>query len=360
MGYLNNFYFVLEGAHLFRIPNHNILTRVKGYTLPPCGERECPREYLVGIDETIEEALEIITRNLKQSHRVPPLAIVRMYRGGKTTILKLLYEYFDLDNKNFLPIIISFNGNFERRTDESPINALIRMIACQFIDVTEFDMSNKFSCSEKDLIDFIRVTAKDLSVILFIDELNRLGAPVDALVSSFLKNYFLDIDGRYLVFPSHIVMNIYPGIVPSEPSKASPYYFECGGSDRSVEMIHMPRSTNKEKLRGMSPYCSALTDCQISLCAGIPSLVYTCLIPGEVRPREKVKKVFSGDYNFNNMISTADNRDKIICTFLSELRTGKRESSNLPHCFDGFADHMLEPEKKLDSFGKIVMENTII
>ena len=109
-----------------------------------------------------------------------------MYRGGKKTILKLLYEYFE-ENKelNVLPIIISINQKLVLRKNENDLMGLIRLIATQFIIIKEWDNSNNFSCSEKDLLEYIDKISHGRSVVLFIDELNKFGVPVDSQISEF-------------------------------------------------------------------------------------------------------------------------------------------------------------------------------
>ena len=41
------------------------------------------------------------------------------------------------------------------------------------------------------------------NVVLLIDELNSLGAPVDGDAAKILREMFLDRSGRFLVFSSH-------------------------------------------------------------------------------------------------------------------------------------------------------------
>ena len=59
-------------------------------------------------------------------------------------------------------------------------------------------------------MDHIERTAAGKPVVLLIDELNILskGEPLDATVSQFLKTNFLDQKDRYLVFTSHILMDL--------------------------------------------------------------------------------------------------------------------------------------------------------
>lgn len=311
---------------MVQIPKDQRWERNKGYPLTSYLEVECPRNRLVGVEETIQEAIAIIQKNIPNDHRVPPLALVRMYRGGKTTVLKLLYEYFENNDLNVLPIIISLNGEFKERKDENPINALIRIIACQFINITPHDIADNYICSQKDLLEYINLIANGRSVVLLIDELDKLSVPVDPEVSNFLKKHFLDENGRYLVFTSHVALDIDPvkSIKPQQVVNslvAKDYLYQssiAGGSDRSLEIIHMPRSTNKDLLRNMSAACAALTDVEITLYGGLPSLLLITKTRGEVQSMQKLSNTLTKDNNFLLLIKNENEKNEILCTFLKE------------------------------------------
>ena len=305
---------------MIQIPIGLSWTRNKGYPLPNYPEIECPKEYLVGVDKTVEEAITIIQNNLSRVHRVPPLALIRMSRGGKTTILKL-YEYFEGNESDFLPIIISLNGDFKERTDENSIAALIRIIACQFVDIIPQKIGDNYVCNEQDLLDYIDGISTGRSVILFIDELNKLRLPLDPEVSNFLKKNFLDRLGRYLVFTSHVVLDIDPSKYdqPVNSIRANDYMYQSSsGSNRPIEIVHMPRSTDKDKLRAMSSQCSAVTSVEITLYGGLPSLLFIKKNRSETTPLQKLSSTLMKNNNFLLSIANESNKREILHKFLIE------------------------------------------
>ena len=85
---------------------------------------ECPKDKLVDIDDAFKAAMAIVEKQTplrgSSSTRIPPLVFSRLARGGKTTLLRLLFDELKHDEKKrYAPIIIDFNGDFERRKDES-------------------------------------------------------------------------------------------------------------------------------------------------------------------------------------------------------------------------------------------------
>ena len=72
---------------LVGIPKDIPWKRDKGYPLPTDTSFECPRDRLVGVENVVNEAVGIIKEHLPAQTRVPPLALFRLYRGGKTTVV---------------------------------------------------------------------------------------------------------------------------------------------------------------------------------------------------------------------------------------------------------------------------------
>lgn len=60
----------------------------------------------------------------------------------------------------------------------------------------------QFQCEANDLLHHLQdIYNQGRTVVLLIDELDRLGRPIDAV--SFLIKHSLDKQGRYLIFSSH-------------------------------------------------------------------------------------------------------------------------------------------------------------
>jgi hypothetical protein len=145
----------------------------------------------------------------------------------------------------FVPIIISFNGFFRLQNDETPINALLRLIAIQFLEPLTADESVLVTCNKNALLKYISEKTVGMKVVLLIDELDVLGTPVDVEVSFFLKREFLDKANRYLVFTSRVPLNLdakfdrYLGITTMPPSTRGFFsvLFGCCNSSTNVKCV---------------------------------------------------------------------------------------------------------------------------
>jgi hypothetical protein len=106
------------------------------------GPAACPQNSLIGVDEVLKSAIQIIERELPRitdaagSYRVPPMIISRLARGGKTTTLCLLFD--ELQRLEMRPILITFNtAYFQLRDGESQCQAILRLIASQLVNIGE-------------------------------------------------------------------------------------------------------------------------------------------------------------------------------------------------------------------------------
>eukprot|EP01036_Dinobryon_divergens_P036047 gene36047-46842_t len=129
--------------------------------------------------------------------RLKPLVYARLSRGGKTTFL--IYLFAALRNRGCAPVLITFSGYFTRGVAESQLEALIRLLsAAMMTKINPLDFNSNYS--------FKGMAA------LWITSRERLqgnrGEPLDAAVAQFLKRFFLDQKDRYLVFTSHILMDL--------------------------------------------------------------------------------------------------------------------------------------------------------
>jgi hypothetical protein len=138
--------------------------------------------------------------------RVPPLALIRCSRGGKTRALLELAAAFRKQRPKVAVIFVSFNNDtsVDEWELEEPVNALWRRIAFAALDITSPTKQDwkKFantSVTSEDIMQWLGQTP----CLLLIDELNLLNCGKD--VAEFLKDHFLSPVGRYFVFSSHVV-----------------------------------------------------------------------------------------------------------------------------------------------------------
>ena len=143
-------------------------------------------QHLVAIDESVESAMRTISFESQRSYadvgayRVPPLVLSRLGRGGKTTMLYLLFNKLK-ETVRFLPIYISFNAGFQRLPGEKDADAILRLIAVQFIDLpaNTKPLSYNFRFTSDAVLEHIGTSAEGRTVVLLIDELNSLRRPID-------------------------------------------------------------------------------------------------------------------------------------------------------------------------------------
>jgi hypothetical protein len=292
----------------------------------PVDANECSRERLVNVTDIVNNSVKIISANAMQTFRVQPLLFSRLPRGGKTTILKLIFEELSAKREEYLPIIVSANGNFALRPQEAPHQGLIRLIAEQFIELPASVSlgRNRLKCSAEDLKNYIDSIAESRKVVLLIDELNQLGAPIDPLTSSYIKSCWLDRENYYLVYTSHIPLQIDMGASSHMHSPSS----------RSVEFVELPRCKDIGILSGM-PGCEGVTPLIVSLYAGIPSLIYNQM--GHINPSIEVRFDTKVSY-LPPSTSSKENQLPMLKDFLRECMSGEI----LPQlqCFACFADYI--------------------
>ena len=120
----------------------------------PCSDIEptyaqCP--VMVDMDEPLRIALETIEEMCPLTVRTPPAVISRLYRGGKTTLLRRIFASL-VNNSTYYPIIVSLNGDFALKRNESNLDGLLRAIASQLVVKKKSELE-KFVCSETDFCD---------------------------------------------------------------------------------------------------------------------------------------------------------------------------------------------------------------
>lgn len=224
-------------------------------------------ENLIDVDESVNQGVSIVKELVGTTFRCPPLMISRLGRGGKTTLLYLLFNA--LKQSGMMPIYINFNAHFYKYPNESQKQAILRMIALQLCDL---ERKEKFIYQVDDdaFIEYFDNISHGKQAILLIDEINMLsmGRPLESSAASFLKKHFLDRANRYLVYTTHLPLNVESTLDKTLGSTNSP------PSPRSLRVIHLPESTDLVKLRSMSVNCQALTSTEVAIYGAIPSLIY--------------------------------------------------------------------------------------
>lgn len=273
----------------------------------------CPREKLVDFFPGIAEAVAIVVdcadqeSNDSGGNRVMPLVNARLPGGGKTTFLMYLFD--ELRANGYAPVLISFNAPFVIMPHETQLQALVRALCTAMTDVEPAD-SHRFSFPDEDaLLEHITTTAGGCPVVLLIDELNILsgGMPLDAKASQFLKRYFLDKKGHYLVFTSHIPYTLDGAHIPANPW--------------GYLTVHQPQSTDVSVLRVMSDDCEAITPAQIAIYGGIPSLLFTLMSGRAISPSTQLR---------DQGISVEPAHEfHVLQKFISEVLTGRTNHRQL-------------------------------
>jgi hypothetical protein len=276
------------------------------------GRSQCPPKYLVGMEGIIQQAIEIVKQGLLDvtsvTHRVAPLAMLRLSRGGKSTFLAYLFDAlkdFVLEDQKVNVMVISFNGfgNFKPEDGETQTNAIIRNIVGQLVD-SSVDQT-KIRCTAVALDEHIG----DFPFVLLIDELNRLNDPLDRNAAHLLQDLFLRKKNRYLVFTSHYRMNIDPLASNGIESE----------SDPGVETIVHPVFTDLSILRKM-PRCESINAATVALYGGIPSLIYSVRALNELNPKVRFENAGLGAQLLNDGVDMSS----LLSQFVKAVITGVR------------------------------------
>ena len=232
--------------------------------------------------ETIEEAVKLILNYTHASGglqvRIPPLVYASLARGGKSTFLILLFDRLKVEG--FAPIFISFLSRVVR-PGETASQMLNRYIALQMCDPVSGECAANAVVDELELYAHIDRTSEGRGVILLIDELNKLGLPLDAVAAQSLKDYWLDRSNRFMVFTSHVPLDLdassQTGVVARSPRASSVLSSGPGpSSSRTIVTVKHPRCLDPGTLSEMFlPSLVSVTPAEVSLYGGIPSLVYS-------------------------------------------------------------------------------------
>lgn len=184
----------------------------------------CDKEWLKGVLNTIDAFLPC--REFNNGLRIPPLAISRCSRGGKTRALHEIALEVQRQTKravdHVVPVnvlMVSFNGNItpiKPAEKRAPLFALTRRIAFALSNIEKtaetFDrMFHPLNITEEQ----VRRWLGNHSWLLLIDELNNLDlvneqeTVENVELAQFLKSHFLVKPGRYFVFSTHEISTGY-------------------------------------------------------------------------------------------------------------------------------------------------------
>jgi hypothetical protein len=240
---------------------------------------------LINMKPTVDAALDIIECECPKSsyhesadYRKPPLMLSRLGRGGKTTSLASIFQ--EVKNRGTMqPIYITFNANFYPRKDETALQALLRLIATELID-DSVDKQDVL-CDKKALKTYLARSKKP--IVLFIDELNRLGVPIDNDCAGFLREEFLDLPNRYLVYSTHLLMSLdITQTLGSAVRTGEP-------SGRKVQILNLPTSFDPTQYRPVFPQSPPSLQ-ELCLHLGIPALIWSTRASQEFSPGRRFEK----------------------------------------------------------------------
>jgi hypothetical protein len=157
------------------------------------------------------------------------------------------------------------------------------------------------------------VKSPERKLVLLIDELNMLGKPLDHDASAFLKKVFLDPVNRYLVYTTHVPLDI------NEHSLG-------GISNREGVTIDLPISTDPKELQKMFQQgTNVVYKSDVVFYLGIPALIFS------------MKR---GDFN-------ADVRVQ-MCLDLMRDKYGQFNDLGISELLKSFLDLFLSGSKGLD------------
>jgi hypothetical protein len=135
------------------------------------------------------------------------------------------------------------------------------------VESTNTDTDYLFQCDLPDLLHRLNeINGKGKTIILLIDELNKMGVPLDPDTSSFLTKTFLDKKGRYLIFSSHVQFYVDDSV--DTPGAANNMLSSPSGRTMTLPL---PFCTDRHVLENMLEGRS-VTDLKTTLSVGIPSL----------------------------------------------------------------------------------------
>jgi hypothetical protein len=314
---------------------------------------ENPSKYLIDIPRVLHESMAVIDQQMQKqpdeagSIRRDPLVFSRLARGGKTTVLMTLFDA--LKENGYVVMIVSFNGasGFIRQPHERAEEAIMRQIVSQLIDRSAFteDELQHLQCSEKVFDTFLDQqtrygSSSQVPLIMLIDELNILGAPLSSTASKLLQRLFLR-KNRYLVFSTHIPFTL---STEEELSPVDKKSIISVSSSTDMKVVQMPECNDLSELRKMES-CTALTGHEATIYGGIPALIFSALKNPNFRGARFDQAMKKFIQEFPATTTDDDLLYSLLKRFLQELFDGARNHGEPPlRFFDQFSS-IPEPDK---------------
>jgi hypothetical protein len=274
---------------------------------------------LVSLQPTLDECMAAIRDQgeVKSSDvtRKPPICLSRLARGGKTTALSELRTR--LANEGFLPIFISFNGNFRKFRHETDSEAILRLIAVQLVREDYNNQHIRVEASElKEYLTALQLES-GRRVVTLIDELNSLAFPPDEDAAFLLRDLFLDPRGRFLVFSTHRPMYLDArAYIGGETAPAS---------GRGVVFVEMPECTDLPTLQSIALCCRNITNTEMIMYGGIPALLYSFKSSAFSRTTLAAKfDIMSVSQRWHEIIGTSSR--EYLASFSMTVLDGKAQS----------------------------------
>lgn len=295
--------------------------------------------YLMDADDQLASA----DPNNDAFERVPPMAVVRCSRGGKT---RFLYEianemrgYNKSIGSNVACIYVSFNdySSLEPWEHDDPLQALLRRIAFEARRKESDDptkgrtqlfsdfVNTEPTWSEESFLEWIGSTP----CLLLVDELNNLrllketgDCKAARDFCRFVKKNFIGMKNRYFLFSSHVVSAL--------PFFAM-YLDASHGSSRSVELQELPLVPSLKAALVLNPNISSTREAVYY--GRMPAMIF------ESRPTRKdrngklvsrSKKSIAGkrEWAVKSFIERTTDYDDALKRILESLVTGF--SSTIP------------------------------
>ena len=162
-------------------------------------------------------------------------------------------------------------------------------------------------------------------VVLLIDELSAFSRPLDRAGAKFLRDEFLDHPKHYLVFTSHVLMNLESDSKTFSETLGRALSVSNEVSSRTYRTVHMPQCFDLGVLRSM-PQCAALTKAFVSLCSGIPSLIFSVTSLHEEALSDRFKRL--------GIRVSALEHSSVLSDFIGEVLSGIRAEKSSCRRFD--------------------------
>jgi hypothetical protein len=257
---------MLKSVNIVRVPEDVPFSRqIEQCALPPIDHG--PNKF-VGLFPVVSESLrdirEIMPMSSTDTFRKPPMTMSCMDQGGKTTVLRQLFDELKKPG-DVNPVYINFKNNFILYPGETHSEAILRLIAEQLIDSEKLDQPIRIKCSRYHLEKYI--VASKRPFVLIIDDLDLLSYPLLEYKSAWLlRVMFLDPPDRYLIYSSRRFMVVDESITNEGEVKQS--------NARKHILINQPKSFDLKELRSISPSCRDLTLAEAQYYGGIPSLIF--------------------------------------------------------------------------------------